>query len=80
MVAPKRILDLSDYTTILPYTSEMFGIYQPLLGWKSKRIEERFKTGFENDKTSILEKLKDEFTGLVDIEYNADNHITNLHI
>lgn len=51
----------------------MFGVYQPLLGWKSKRIEERFNSGFENDKNSILQKLKNEFTGLVDIEFNADN-------
>ena len=73
MVSAKRIIDLTDYTTILPYASEMFGVYQPLLGWKSKRIEERFNSGFENDKNSILQKLKNEFTGLVDIEFNADN-------
>ena len=56
MVSAKRIIDLTDYTTILPYASEMFGVYQPLLGWKSKRIEERFNSGFENDKNSILQK------------------------
>src|ERR1700738_3664223 len=25
-----------DYKGILPYASELFGIYQPLLGWKSR--------------------------------------------
>jgi hypothetical protein len=27
----------------LPYASELFGIYQPLLGWKSKQTSERFE-------------------------------------
>ena len=80
MVSAKRIKDLTDYTGILPYASERFGIYQPILGWKSKRIEERFSSGFENDKTSILENLKKEFTGLVDIKYNADHFPEEINI
>ena len=80
MPAVKRIIDLADYTTVLPYASEMFGVYQPLLGWKSKRIEERFKQGFESDKNSILEKLKNEFTGLVDIKYNVDRFPEEIEI
>lgn len=75
MVTVKRITDLTGYTTVLPYASEMFGIYQPLLGWKSKRIEERFNKGFEKDKSLILDKLKNEFTGLVDIKYKQDLQI-----
>jgi hypothetical protein len=31
-----------DYKGILPYASELFGIYQPLLGWKSRIILERY--------------------------------------
>ena len=76
----KRIIDLADYTTVLPYASELFGVYQPLLGWKSKRIEQRFNQGFESDKNSILEKLKNEFTGLVDIQYNADKYPSKIEI
>lgn len=30
-------LDLDLFTGLTPYASELFGIYQPLLGWKSKR-------------------------------------------
>src|SRR3954469_6243451 len=30
-----------DYKGILPYASELFGIYQPLLGWKSQIIQKR---------------------------------------
>ena len=76
----KRIIDLSDYATVLPYASELFGVYQPLLGWKSKRIEQRFNQGFESDRNSILEKLKNEFTGLVDIQYNADKYPSKIEI
>src|SRR6266850_3860069 len=52
----------------------MFGIYQPLLGWRSKRIEERFDKGFAKDKAALLHKLKSEFTGLVDLTY-ASNRV-----
>ena len=75
MTSVKRITDLSDYTTVLPYDSELFGIYQPLLGWKSKRIEARFRQGFERDRTSMLEKLKNAFTGLVDIQSKDNGQI-----
>jgi hypothetical protein len=34
--------DLSTFTGTLPYASELFGIYQPLLGWKSQLIANRY--------------------------------------
>ena len=74
MTTVKRITDLSDYTSVLPYASEMFGVYQPLLGWKSKRIEDRFAAGHANDLAAIIAKLKSRFTGLVDIRY-AQNRV-----
>ncbi|MEA2781757.1 MAG: hypothetical protein QOK29_3301, partial [Rhodospirillaceae bacterium] len=37
MSANKRITDLTDYVSVLPYASELFGVYQPLIGWRSKR-------------------------------------------
>jgi hypothetical protein len=33
----------NDYKGILPYASELFGIYQPLLGWKSQIIKKRYE-------------------------------------
>lgn len=53
----KRLSDLTDYVSILPYSSEIFGVYQPLIGWKSKRIENRFAAGLSNDKQSVLQTL-----------------------
>jgi hypothetical protein len=75
MTTVKRITDLTQYTSVLPYASELFGIYQPLLGWKSKRIEKRFAEGFQNDKTFLLDKLKREFAGMVDITYKENNQV-----
>jgi hypothetical protein len=72
MSSLKTLKQLIDFTTVRPYASELFGIYQPLLGWKSKRIERRFTQGFALDKQSVLTTLKNQFSGLVDIQYNPD--------
>ena len=76
MATVKRITDLTSYTTVLPYDSEMFGVYQPLLGWKSKRIEARIKEGYKTDRRSLFERLKREFTGIVDIRYTDQQQVT----
>ncbi len=34
--------NLKDYKGILPYASELFGVYQPLLGWRSAIIKDRY--------------------------------------
>jgi hypothetical protein len=75
MATAKKLADLIDYTSVRPYASEMFGIYQPLIGWKSKRIERRFSQGFQNDKRMLLQTLKTQFTGLVDVHYEPDCQI-----
>jgi hypothetical protein len=56
MASNKKLTDLIDYTSVLPYASELFGIYQPLLGWKSKRSARRFSQGFHRDKQSLLDR------------------------
>ncbi|MEU8632163.1 hypothetical protein AB0C38_08355 [Amycolatopsis sp. NPDC048633] len=38
---PKPPTNLNSYRGVLPYSSEIFGVYQPLLGWKSDRITGR---------------------------------------
>src|SRR5215831_3531422 len=75
MSTVKRITDLTPYTTVLPYASEMFGVYQPLLGWKSRRIQERFQEGFRNDRRQALDKLTRQFAGQVEITYGDNNAI-----
>jgi hypothetical protein len=75
MATPKRITDLTAYTSVLPYSSELFGVYQPLLGWKSKRIKQRFESAFKKDRYLIINKLQAEFAGLVDINYKDGNQV-----
>jgi hypothetical protein len=71
----KRITDLIDYASVLPYASEMFGIYQPLLGWKSRRIRERFEKGLKHDKRALLDKLAREFAAVSDVTYRDTGQI-----
>ena len=67
MATVKRLSDLTSYTEVLPYA-----IYQPLLGWKSKRIAERFRAGFEHDKGDLLDRLKSQFSSDVTVSYADD--------
>src|SRR5688572_28030751 len=64
MATNKRITDLTDYTSVLPYASELFGVYQPLIGWKSKRMIQRMNKGIHagdlSKFKSVLERYKGE--------------------
>jgi hypothetical protein len=75
MAGNKRLTDLIDYASVLPYASELFGIYQPLIGWKSRRTADRFERGFLRDKHAVLARLKSEFTGLADVRYDAGGRV-----
>jgi hypothetical protein len=75
MATVKRITDLGQYSGVLPYASEMFGIYQPLLGWKSKRIEERIAKGLSSDKSQILRNLEREITPAVTVKYDDSGQV-----
>jgi hypothetical protein len=75
MATVKRITNLKPYVTVLPYASELFGVYQPLLGWKSRRIQERVREGSRNDRRLALEKLTRQFSGLVEIAYRDNNEL-----
>lgn len=61
----KRLTDLQTYTGVLPYASELFGVYQPLIGWTSKRQKERVQRGFANDlekaSRGLLGRLRPDF-------------------
>ncbi|HZJ00730.1 MAG TPA: hypothetical protein VFD22_08715 [Gemmatimonadaceae bacterium] len=70
MATVKRITDLGQYAGVLPYASQIFGIYQPLLGWKSKLISERFARGIENDKQQMVRSLQREIAPSLRIDYD----------
>src|SRR5438445_7202795 len=50
-------IDFAKFAGTIPYSSELYGIYQPLLGWKSRRIRSRFELGLTEYRRSVLESL-----------------------
>lgn len=58
-----RITDLSDYTAVLPYASELFGVYQPMLGWRSSRQLRRIRDAAGEDKDGLLRRLASNYLG-----------------
>ncbi|MFY7940281.1 MAG: hypothetical protein ACOVOX_05165, partial [Burkholderiaceae bacterium] len=61
----KKISDLQQYKDVLPYDSEIFGVYQPMIGWRSKRMRDRIDRGFKADRLNLsrllYEQLKPDF-------------------
>ncbi|MBT8069696.1 MAG: peptidoglycan-binding protein [Gammaproteobacteria bacterium] len=64
----RRIENFDSYKGILPYASEIFGVYQPLLGWKSRRINRRFRKAFAVDRARAYLKLFRTMRPAVDYE------------
>lgn len=63
MAANKRITDLTDYISVLPYASEMFGVYQPLIGWKSKRVLKRMNSALDPNAEGRFKEILKRFEG-----------------
>lgn len=59
----KRTSDLSPYKDVLPYSSEIFGVYQPMLGWRAKRMTRRWERGFSVDQSRAFDSLYRKFKG-----------------
>jgi hypothetical protein len=64
--------DLNPFKNVLPYSSEIFGVYQPLIGWKSRRILTRFHAGLLNDKRKILAQMLRSVAPVADLEVTTD--------
>jgi len=73
MPSNKRITDLRDYTFILPYASEMFGVYQPMIGWNSKRIIKRHNKGLFDTKTALLQAFTKNYKGISNVQFDLCN-------
>lgn len=72
MAANKRITDLTDYVSVLPYASELFGVYQPLLGWRSKRRIRQINWGVLGEGRRKIFDLAQLYEPIVDVRFNAD--------
>lgn len=74
----KRNASLGQFTRNLPYASEIFGVYQPLLGWKSTRATERLSKGLWADQSAALDHLRVKFRPRYALEVNADYMLTDI--
>lgn len=54
----KMKVDFDKYKGSLPYASELFGIYQPLLGWRSRQINDRLRSEAGNNLSQLVKMLK----------------------
>ena len=72
MTGTKRITDLTDYVSVLPYASELFGVYQPLIGWRSKRRVTRIGVAQSLERQSQLSALRRRFAGDAEVSFNVD--------
>jgi hypothetical protein len=74
MSSNKRITDLKSYTSILPYASELFGVYQPMIGWKSKRMLQRMKKGVEKENINKFRDILNQYEGIADVKIADFSH------
>ncbi|EEM14020.1 MULTISPECIES: hypothetical protein [Bacillus] len=68
----KRITDLFAYKSVLPYASELFGVYHSLIGWNSKRKHDRIKKNTDNDYKSLFSRLGPYLEDDITIDFNDD--------
>src|SRR5882724_12925915 len=63
-------VDLNKFKNVLPYASELFGLYQPLLGWKSQRTIQKFSGGVRDTQLNIVQSLFAKMTPDVGLKFN----------
>lgn len=66
-----RLTDLTSYKGVLPYSSEIFGVYHPLLGWKSERIRARVDRGSRGRTVDVVERLRRRLEPRVEARYSS---------
>ncbi len=64
-------IDMTKFKRSLPYSSELLGIYQPLLGWKSKRIVKRIRVGLQSFNPLIV-GIASKMTPSVEVNHKND--------
>jgi hypothetical protein len=73
-------IDLEPYKGVLPYASELYGIYQPLLGWRSRRTTKRIAAGLETYQNRFLATLSAKLAPDVEISGSLDPRETKFRV
>ena len=74
----KRIKSLEQFTSTLPYSSEIFGVYQPLLGWWSGRILKRIEAGYGISKKLAFKKAFSSMQSRIQVDERRGNDRSNI--
>lgn len=70
----RKSRDLDRFKFVLPYASELFGVYQPLIGWRGRRIVARHIAGFLFDKSRIVAQMFKAVSPRADLEPVGDRN------
>lgn len=74
----KKAKNLKEFKNVLPYASEIYGVYQPLLGWKSKRAIDRFGRRQRFDAGNLLTQLSAHYRGVYEVQDRGGIIITKV--
>jgi hypothetical protein len=67
-------VDFEKFKGSLPYASELYGVYQPLIGWKSRLMTRRFEAGINSLNRQFLVELFPRFCPQFNItDFTGDN-------
>ena len=67
--------DFEKFKYTLPYASEAFGVYQPILGWRSQRAVDRFSAGLRAQEDVLFRLIHAALRPLYSIDTPAINWI-----
>ena len=60
-------IDFEKFKGALPYASELYGVYQPLLGWRSGLLTRRIDAGLRDARNGVFAKLLPRFRPQVEL-------------
>jgi hypothetical protein len=63
--------DLSAFQGTLPYASELFGIYQPLMGWRSKLTAQRFENARKRSQALVASAVLNSLRPPIEVRSDA---------
>lgn len=70
--------DLKKFKGQYPYGSELFGVYQTLLGWRGARSRQWFLKGYANDRIELRQAVFKSVRAAVDARPNEDGVLTEI--
>jgi hypothetical protein len=70
--------DLKKFKGQYPYGSELFGVYQTLLGWRGTRARRWFLKGYAGDRSELRQTVFKGVRAAVDARPNEDGVLTHI--